>query len=621
MSVADMTGTKKSSSSSKDAKLKRRTEEAARLGISVEDLKKQQKKEAKSAERRHKASREAELLNKEAHDESHEQEEKRMRSWSFENNNKRKQQEENDDEQESSNKRRRTRSMDVAEEKKKLPLLLTPDEWRAEHAITVRKLSDRSYAPPPPYQKFSDAPFLPAIQKALTSAGFDAPTAIQAQAWPIAIAGSDMISIAKTGSGKTCGYLLPSLQNYMNENPNAATRNHSTYGSTAGGRGAGGRFGSAGRGGGGYANTSLPFLLVLAPTRELACQILVETQKFCRDLHLRSVCCYGGSPKGPQIGAIERGVDCIIATPGRLNDLLEMGKISLREIKFVVLDEADRMLDMGFEPQIRSVMSHVPEKRQTLLFSATWPKEIQKLAYDFLKDPVQVNVGDVDSLNANKDITQNILMISEMEKYDKLVDILKELTGGEVSQHHTKLIVFVAKKVTCDELANRLWENGFAVDSLHGDRAQWERTKVIAAFKTGNLRVLIATDVAARGLDVKDVGVVINYDMPAGTNGVEDYVHRIGRTGRAGQKGIAYTFFTNQDSKCARQLVEVLESSGQVVPDGLKALSRPRFSSGWGGGGGGRGGRYGRGGGRGYSSSARGGRGRFFGGRSGRGGY
>ena len=690
MSVADVTSTKKSSSSSKEAKLKSRTEEAARLGISVEELKKHKKKEAKSAERRHKASREAELLNKEAHDESHEQEEKRMRSWSFENNNKRKQQEENDDEQESSNKRRRTRSMDVAEEKKKLPLLLTPDEWRAEHAITVRKLSDRSYAPPPPYQKFSDAPFLPAIQKALTSAGFDAPTAIQAQAWPIAIAGkilfwylfffvfnstsglltasftlssflqftgSDMISIAKTGSGKTCGYLLPSLQNYMNENPNAATRNHSTYGSTtAGGRGAGGRFGSAGRGGGGYANKSLPFLLVLAPTRELACQILVETQKFCRDLHLRSVCCYGGSPKGPQIGAIERGVDCIIATPGRLNDLLEMGKISLREVKFVVLDEADRMLDMGFEPQIRSgtlrffhqlvsivvdfrftplltlilffslfkkigiVMSYVPEKRQTLLFSATWPKEIQKLAYDFLKDPVQVNVGDVDSLNANKDITQNILMISEMEKYDKLVEILKELTGGEVSQHHTKLIVFVAKKVTCDELANRLWENGFAVDSLHGDRAQWERTKVIAAFKTGNLRVLIATDVAARGLDVKDVGVVINYDMPAGTNGVEDYVHRIGRTGRAGQKGIAYTFFTNQDSKCARQLVEVLESSGQVVPDGLKALSRPRFSTGWGGGGG-RGGRYGRGGGRGYSSSGRGGRGRFFGGRSGRGGY
>lgn len=275
-------------------------------------------------------------------------------------------------------------------------------------------------------------------------------------------------------------------------------------------------------------------------------------------------------------------------------------------------------------------MKHVPEQRQTLLFSATWPKEIQRLAYDFLKDPVQVNVGEVDSLNANKDITQKILMISEMEKYDKLVEILSDLTkdseavtGGQAKQQHTKLIVFVAKKVTCDELANRLWDNGFAVDSLHGDRAQWERTKVISAFKAGTLRVLIATDVAARGLDVKDVGVVINFDMPAGTNAVEDYVHRIGRTGRAGQKGIAYTFFTHQDNKCARQLVEVLQSSGQEIPEALQTLARPRFSTGWGGrssGGRGRGGRSygGRGGGRGYHGS---GRGRFLSGRGGRGGY
>lgn len=204
------------------------------------------------------------------------------------------------------------------------------------------------------------------------------------------------------------------------------------------------------------------------------------------------------------------------------------------------------MLDMGFEPQIRSIMKHVPESRQTLLFSATWPKEIQRLAFDFLKDPVQINVGEVNVLNANKDITQKIVMCSEDDKTDKLKAILTDLmnnadkieeksavTNGRGAQpmdlggkKHAKVIVFVAKKYVAHELANQLWDEGFAVDSLHGDREQWERTKVISAFKQGTLRMLIATDVAARGLDVKDVGVVVNYDMPVGVNGAEDCKYR-----------------------------------------------------------------------------------------------
>ena len=267
-----------------------------------------------------------------------------------------------------------------------------------------------------------------------------------------------------------------------------------------------------------------------------------------------------------------------------------------------------------------------------MLFSATWPKEIQRLAHDFLKDPVQINVGEVDALVANKDIKQTIMMCSDNEKLEKLTAILKDLTSdaGEKTDKsvagggktHEKLIVFVAKKISCSDLANRLWDDGFAVDSLHGDRPQWERSRVMQAFKNGQLRMLIATDVAARGLDVKDVGVVVNYDMPVGVNAVEDYVHRIGRTGRAGAKGKAYTFFTPGDKKCATQLVEVLTKADQEIPAELQAMARPRFGRGGRGGGGrgymsgGGGGGYGRGRG-GYGGGRGGGRGGFGRGRGG----
>ena len=224
-----------------------------------------------------------------------------------------------------------------------------------------------------------------------------------AQAWPIAAKGEDMICIAKTGSGKTVGFLLPSLHQFL----------------LAGGRPKNQRPGNMAENG--------PVLLVLAPTRELACQIMEESQRFGRSCGARTICCYGGSNKFPQIAAFERGIEVVIATPGRLNDLLEMKKADLSRVRFLVLDEADRMLDMGFEPQIRSIVARVPEKRQTLLFSATWPKEIQKLAHDFLKDPIQINVGEVDALVANKDIKQHIHMLREEDKADKLkvsVDLL-----------------------------------------------------------------------------------------------------------------------------------------------------------------------------------------------------
>ena len=276
-----------------------------------------------------------------------------------------------------------------------------------------------------------------------------------------------------------------------------------------------------------------------------------------------------------------------------------------------------------------------------MLFSATWPREIQRLAFDFLKNPIQINVGELNALVANKDIKQTITMCRDDEKFDKLKEILQDLKdeaakGGDDAEKktnhnnmaangapvHEKVIVFVAKKFSCNQLANQLWEQGFAVDCLHGDRPQWERTKVMQAFKSGVLRILIATDVASRGLDVKDIGTVVNFDMPAGSNGVEDYVHRIGRTGRAGAKGKAFTFFTSGDRKCATQLVEVLQKAEQKdIPQELLGMVR----RGGGGRGGGRG--YGRGGGRGYGGGG-GGRGYMSGGGGGygrggggRGGY
>jgi len=552
-------------------------EEAEQLGIPYKELK-AQKKEAKIRKR----EREPDRLESDGH----KAELKRLRSYSkdFQNG------------EEQGEKRRRTRSMDAKEdEKTKTPE--SPEAWRKEQSITIRGhgkyQNEKSFTDP--FFLFDQTPFCDAVQNCFKTAGFAKPTAIQSQAWPIALEGNDMICVAKTGSGKTCGFLLPALHLHLQTRSNSG-------------------------------GASKPVMLILAPTRELACQIMEEVQRFGRPVGFRSVCCYGGSPKYPQIAALQRGVECIVATPGRINDLLEMRKADLSSVRFLVLDEADRMLDMGFEPQIRSVIKYLPQdKRQTLLFSATWPKEIQRLAHDFLTDPIQINVGDVDRLVANKDIKQTIHMVEDFEKLDRLKKILTDLTNEGVPEgedatkardlggkKHPKVIVFVARKVNCDSLANQLWDDGFAVDSLHGDRVQWERTKVINAFKAGTLRMLIATDVAARGLDVKGVGMVVNYDMPLGVNGVEDYVHRIGRTGRAGAKGLADTFFTSGDRKCAGKLIEVLKHAGQEIPAALEAMA-PRFSQG-------RGGRGGYGGGRGRGGGRGGGRGRGGGGYRGRGG-
>ncbi|KAG2595383.1 hypothetical protein PVAP13_5KG070500 [Panicum virgatum] len=402
---------------------------------------------------------------------------------------------------------------------------MSTEAYRAKHEITI--VGNEA---PAPFMTFQSTGFPSEILREVLQAGFSAPTPIQAQSWPIALKGRDIVAVAKTGSGKTLGYLIPGfillkrLQHNSREGPT---------------------------------------VLVLSPTRELATQIQDEAIKFGRSSRISSTCLYGGAPKGPQLRELDRGADVVVATPGRLNDILEMNRVSLRQVSYLVLDEADRMLDMGFEPQIRKIVKQIPSKRQTLMYTATWPKEVRKIASDLLVNPIQVNIGNTDQLVANKSITQHVEVISHSEKSRRLDQILRSQEPG------SKVIIFCSTKRMCDQLARNL-SRQYVASAIHGDKSQAERDSVLSDFRSGRCPVLVATDVAARGLDIKDIRVVVNYDFPTG---VEDYVHRIGRTGRAGATGSAYTFFGDQDSKYASDLVKILEGADQSVPQQLKEMA------------------------------------------------
>jgi len=335
-----------------------------------------------------------------------------------------------------------------------------------------------------------------------------------------------------------------------------------------------------------------PIVLCLAPTRELAQQIQDSAKEFCQSSRLKSTCIFGGAPKGPQIRDLENGCEIVIATPGRLIDILEMGKTNFRRTTYLVLDEADRMLDMGFEPQIRKIIGQIRPDRQVLMWSATWPKEVRKLAEDFLQDYVHINIGSL-ALSANHNIMQIVDICEEHQKENKLARLLEEIGSQD------KMLVFVETKRKADELTRLMRRDGYPAMCIHGDKQQREREWVLGEFKSGGTTILVATDVAARGLHVDDVKFVINYDYP---NNSEDYIHRIGRTGRKENKGTAYTLFTPGNGAKARDLVEVLQEAKQVVNPKLLELAQCGNGFGgrsrYGGGGGGRGGRsYGRGGG------------------------
>uniref|UniRef100_A0A672ZW00 RNA helicase n=1 Tax=Sphaeramia orbicularis TaxID=375764 RepID=A0A672ZW00_9TELE len=412
-------------------------------------------------------------------------------------------------------------------------------EYRRKKEITVR-----GSGCPKPVTNFHQAQFPQYVMDVLMQQNFKEPTAIQAQGFPLALSGRDMVGIAQTGSGKTLSYLLPAIVHI----------NHQPY---------------LERGDG-------PICLVLAPTRELAQQVQQVAYDYGKSSRIKSTCVYGGAPKGPQIRDLERGVEICIATPGRLIDFLEAGKTNLRRCTYLVLDEADRMLDMGFEPQIRKIVDQIRPDRQTLMWSATWPKEVRQLAEDFLKDYVQINVGALE-LSANHNILQIVDVCLEGEKDHKLIQLMEEI----MAEKENKTIIFVETKKRCDDLTRRMRRDGWPAMCIHGDKSQPERDWVLSG-KNIQPFELNATDVASRGLDVEDVKFVINYDYP---NSSEDYIHRIGRTARSTNKGTAYTFFTPGNLRQARELVRVLEEARQAINPKLLQL----VDTGRGGGGGGEG--------------------------------
>lgn len=330
-------------------------------------------------------------------------------------------------------------------------------DFRASKAMTIQGNSV-----PRPVFNFDEAGYPDYIMSEISRMGFKEPSAIQAQAWPVALSGRDIVAIAETGSGKTIGFALPAMV-HINAQPLLAPGDG-------------------------------PIALILAPTRELAVQIQTECTRFGSSSRLRNTAIYGGVPKGPQIRDLQRGSEIVIATPGRLIDMLESGKTNLRRVTYLVMDEADRMLDMGFEPQIRKIVQQIRPDRQTLMFSATWPKEVQRLAHDFLSDFVQVNIGSTD-LAANHRIKQIIEVCTDFEKRGRLIKHL-----DHISQENAKVLIFTNTKRIADDLTKYLRQDGWPALAIHGDKQQQERDWVLAEFKSGRSPIMVATAVASRGL-------------------------------------------------------------------------------------------------------------------------
>ncbi|KAK4087941.1 dead box ATP-dependent rna helicase [Purpureocillium lilacinum] len=412
------------------------------------------------------------------------------------------------------------------------------DAFLAEHQITITDPRNKD-APLRPVTEFDHLPSTNLLEKKPSPfAKFKAPTPIQAASWPSTLSGRDVVGVAETGSGKTMAFALPCVE---------AVSAMGTRGTKA---------------------------VIVSPTRELAMQTHEQLASLAALAKLKCVCLYGGASKDDQRNLLGRGCDIIVATPGRLKDFMSDGTVDLSGAAFVVLDEADRMLDKGFEEDIKQILGACParESRQTLMFTATWPQSVQALASTFMVEPVKVTIGSGGKetengsveLQANMRITQRVEVVDGRDKEFRLLQILKQHQQGKAK--NDRILVFCLYKKEATRVEGFLARKGVRVGGIHGDLRQEQRTRSLEAFKTGQTPVLVATDVAARGLDIPEVKLVINVTFPLT---IEDYVHRIGRTGRAGNTGEAITLFTAQDKAHSGSLVNILKGANQEVPEDL----------------------------------------------------
>ncbi|WP_088281690.1 DEAD/DEAH box helicase [Ideonella sp. A 288] len=372
------------------------------------------------------------------------------------------------------------------------------------------------------------------LLRAVTDSGYTSMTPIQAKAIPLVLAGRDVMGAAQTGTGKTAAFSLPLLQKMMrHETASMSPARHPVR------------------------------ALVLTPTRELADQVANNVKTYAKHTQLRSTVVFGGIDMKPQTAELKRGVEVLIATPGRLLDHIEAKNCVLNQVEYVVLDEADRMLDIGFLPDLQRILSYLPKQRQTLLFSATFSPEIRRLAQSYLQDPITVEVARANATATN--VEQRFYSVAEDDKRAAVRQMLRDRSIGQA-------IIFVNSKLGAARLARSFERDGLKTAALHGDKSQDERLKSLDAFKRGEVDLLVATDVAARGLDIADLPAVFNFDVPFNA---EDYVHRIGRTGRAGASGLAITLVDRDDVRLVGDIERLIKTKIEIEPVELED-DRPR---------------------------------------------